>query len=86
MSKNFIISPKDDLATTLARVEQTIVSKGGEFSGDTQQGQFSGVTPIGDVKGTYAITANNEIEITITDKPFVAPMSIIESKIRDYFA
>jgi hypothetical protein len=85
MSK-FTISPKDELGVTLERVKNTIVSKGGTFSGDTQQGQFSGVTPIGNVKGKYTVTANNEIDVEITDKPFLAPMTIIEDKIRNYFA
>ena len=82
----FTISPKDELSTTLARVKNTIESKGGSFTGNTQQGEFSGVTPVGKVKGKYTVTANNNIDIVITDKPFIAPMSIIEDKIRNYFA
>ena len=82
----FTVASNGDLTTTLARVEQTITSKGGSFSGDTTQGQFSGVTPVGNVKGKYTVNADKDIEITITDKPFIAPMSIIENKIRDYFA
>ena len=82
----FTITPKDSLEATLDRVKTTITNKGGSFSGDTQEGQFAGVTPIGMVKGKYTVTANNNIEIAITDKPFLAPMGIIEGKIRDYFA
>jgi hypothetical protein len=82
----FTVASSGDLNATLARVEKTITSKGGSFSGDTKEGQFSGVTPIGNVKGKYTVTANNDIDITITDKPFLAPMSVIENKIRDYFA
>ncbi len=85
MSK-FTISPKDELSATLERVKNTITSKGGTFSGDIKTGQFSGVTPVGKVKGIYTVTASNDIDIEITDKPFIAPMSIIENKIRDYFA
>ena len=82
----FTVASNGDLTATLVRVEKTITSKGGSFSGDTTQGQFSGVTPVGNVKGKYTVNANKDIEITITDKPFIAPMSIIENKIRDYFA
>lgn len=82
----FTVASNGDLSATLERVEKTITGKGGSFSGDTRQGQFSGVTPIGNVKGKYTVTANNDIDITITDKPFLAPMSVIENKIRDYFA
>ena len=38
------------------------------------------------VKGTYAVINGSDIQITITDKPFIAPQSIIENKIRDYFS
>ena len=82
----FTVASNGDLTATLERVEKTITSKGGSFTGDTTQGQFSGVTPVGNVKGKYTVNANKDIEITITDKPFIAPMSIIENKIRDYFA
>jgi hypothetical protein len=82
----FTVASNGDLDATLARVEKTITGKGGSFSGDTKQGQFSGVTPVGNVKGKYSVNANKDIEITITDKPFIAPMSVIENKIRDYFA
>jgi hypothetical protein len=82
----FTVASNGDLTATLERVEKTITSKGGSFTGNTTQGQFSGVTPVGNVKGKYTVNANKDIEITITDKPFIAPMAIIENKIRDYFA
>lgn len=86
MAHKFTVSPKDDLQATLKRVETTITGKGGQFSGDTSQGNFAGVTPIGMVKGKYAVINGTDIEITITDKPFIAPQAIIENKIRDYFS
>ena len=82
----FTVASNGDLTATLERVEKTITSKGGSFTGNTTQGQFSGVTPVGNVKGKYTVNANKDIDITITDKPFIAPMAIIENKIRDYFA
>jgi hypothetical protein len=85
MAHTITVSPKDDLQTTLSRVETTIVGKGGRFAGNTENGNFSGVTPIGMVKGTYVVRGSN-IEITITDKPFLAPQAIIDNKIRDYFS
>lgn len=85
MAHKFTVTPKDDLSATLKRVETTITTKGGSFSGDTDRGNFSGVTPVGMVKGTYAVNGS-DIQITITDKPFIAPLSIIEHKIRDYFS
>ena len=82
---SFTITPKDSLEATLDRVKTTISNKGGQFSGDTNNGQFSGNTPVGAVKGKYVVK-NGSLEITITDKPFLAPMSIIEDKIRNYFS
>lgn len=86
MAQTFTITTKDELSATLKRVETTITSKGGQFSGDTRTGNFAGTTPIGMVKGQYTVLNDKDIEITITDKPFLAPQSIIENKIRDYFA
>lgn len=85
MAHKITVSPKDDLQTTLKRVETTITNKGGQFAGDTSSGTFAGVTPIGMVKGKYLVRGN-DIEITITDKPFLAPQAIIDGKIRDYFS
>ncbi|MBK7299509.1 MAG: hypothetical protein IPI79_03330 [Moraxellaceae bacterium] len=81
----FTVTPNDSLKETLDRVKQTIVSKGGTFTGTTEQGEFAGVTPVGKVKGKYVVKGK-DIEIVITDKPFVAPMSIIEDRVRNYFA
>ncbi len=81
MAHTFKISIVDDLSSTLRKVEQTIVQKGGSFKGDMNQGEFSG-----SVKGRYVVFSHSEVEITILSKPFVMPNSMIESAIRDYFA
>lgn len=81
----FSVPLKDSLETTLERVKTTIISKGGTFAGDTLTGQFSGNTSVGMVKGRYTVN-DGAIDIVITDKPFIAPMAIIEDRIRNYFA
>lgn len=81
----FTVTPNDSMKETLDRVKQTITSKGGSFNGNTERGEFAGVTPIGKVKGKYTVNGK-DIEIVITDKPFVAPMSVIEDRVRNYFA
>lgn len=88
MSHSFKISVKNGLPEALKKVEGAIVDQGGEFKGDTSSGGFSGKTVLGKVHGEYSCTAddNDEIEITITKKPMVAPYSKIESAIREYFA
>jgi len=44
------------------------------------------MTVIGIVKGEYRSITSDEVEITITHKPFVAPYSKIELAIRQYFS
>jgi hypothetical protein len=75
-----------DLSSVLKKVENTITSNGGTFNGSTSSGSFSGKTTIGMVKGKYRCLSSNEVKITITDKPFFAPYSKIESTIREYFS
>lgn len=82
----FTVTPNDSMRDTLNRVKQTITSKGGSFEGDTESGEFSGQTPVGKVKGKYTVIHGRDIEITITDKPFLAPLSVIEDRVRNYFS
>jgi len=86
MSLSFKISIEKNLQTALKEVESTIVDNGGKFQGNATQGQFSGKTILGKVKGEYVVLSENEIEILITKKPFIAPNSKIESAIRKYFS
>ena len=73
-----IIKPKN-LSQTLAQTSKSIKNGGGTFSGDEKSGSFSG----NGVKGTY--TVDDQISITITEKPFLAPESLVKSKIEEYF-
>lgn len=86
MSHSFVISVNDDLSSTLKDVETAIVEKGGVFTGDASNGEFSGKTILGKIKGKYTCLADDEIEITITKKPFAVTKRKIESAVREYFA
>jgi len=86
LAYSFKISVKKDLLATLKEVEDTIVENGGEFKGDTSSGIFFGKTIIGKVRGEYNSISDNEVEITITKKPFIASKGKIESAIREYFS
>jgi len=70
-----------DIATEINKIKAGMAGTGGTFVGDTQAGTFSGSGVI----GNYHVTAGAQIEITITKKPFIAPMSLVERKIRSYF-
>ena len=86
MSHSFKISIKEGLSSILAEVESNIVKNGGKFKGDTNKGKFAGKTILGSVKGEYACLSDDQVEITITKKPFVATKSKIEFAIREYFS
>ena len=52
-------------------------SQGGNFSGDTNAGEFD-VTVFGNtIKGAYTV-AGTELNIVINEKPFLLPCSTIE--------
>jgi len=86
MAHTFTIMPSDKISSLLARVEAAITASGGGFEGDEENGVFFGKTPLGFIKGEYCCTAENEIKVTIVDKPFFVPHGVIELKIREYFS
>ena len=60
-------------------VRTGIEESGGTFSGNERQGNFraKGIT------GQYSVS--NMVSVTITDKPFVIPNSIIEKEVKNFF-
>lgn len=81
MSHTFEIQLAGDAGTALGKVKDLFNStSGGTFEGDHEQGRFSG----SGVRGVYHVKGS-VVTITITDKPFLAPNKIIESKIRGFF-
>jgi hypothetical protein len=65
-------------------------NKGGNFQGNTSNGSFSLQTLIVAVKGNYTVVSDfnsqqTKVEITITKKPFIVPMSKIQEVIASYF-
>jgi len=86
MTHTFEVSIEKDLSNTLEEVQSTIVENRGIFKGDSNKGKFAGKTILGKIKGEYVSLSDDEVEITITKKPFAAPKSKIESAIREYFS
>jgi len=86
LAYSFKISIKKDLSASLKEAEDAIVENGGEFKGDTSNGIFLGKTMMGKVQGEYSSISDNEVEITITKKPFIASKGKIESAIREFFS
>jgi len=86
MAHTFNIALNDEIASVLARVESAITESGGTFQGDSSKGVFQGNTIMGPIKGEYCSVSGNEISITIKDKPFIVPHSMIEGEIKKYFS
>lgn len=80
MTHSFQITLSQDPASVVERVRKLLTENGGQFSGNSSSGSFAG----SGVKGAYHISGR-DVTITITKKPLLAPMSLVESKIREYF-
>jgi hypothetical protein len=65
----------------IMRAQREIEGGGGSFAGNHSQGNFAVKTPLGAVKGTYAIVANG-ISITISKKPLLVSCTRIEKELR----
>jgi hypothetical protein len=77
MSCNFRIPFSGSAEALLNKAKSTVQSQGGNFNGDTSNGSFD-VTVFGNtIKGSY-IVEGNEMNISITDKPFLIPCGTIE--------
>ena len=85
MAHSFTIALAHDIASVLKHVESAVAENGGRFWGDAEKGNFQGSTVVGPIKGEYCAVSDNEITITITDKPFFVPYEMIEAEIRKYF-
>ena len=77
MACNFRIPFSGSAEVLLNKARSTVQSQGGTFNGDTKSGSFD-VTVFGNtIKGSYLVEGN-EMNIDITDKPFLIPCSTIE--------
>ena len=68
-----------NMTQVINTVRAGIEGKGGTFTGNEQQGNFkvSGIT------GQYQVS--DMVNVTITDKPFLIPNSLIEREVKNYF-
>lgn len=84
MAHTFSFDVPDGAETALAKASSLVTSAGGSFAGDTNGGTFAGKTPVGDVKGRYQV-AGKTVTIEITDKPFIVPKTLVETKVKEFF-
>lgn len=80
MAHSFNVTLSDEPASVLEKVRKLLTENGGQFNGDSSSGSFAG----SGVKGEYHISGQI-VTITITKKPLLAAMSLVESKVREYF-
>jgi hypothetical protein len=69
-------SPSD----LIAMAKEAAVESGADFTGDEHAGTFSG----NGVVANYEMRSD-EVLITLTDKPLIAPWSFVEARIREFF-
>ena len=80
MANTFTIDITEDPATLVERAKTVASENNVVFRGDTKSGSFSGRG----VEGEYEIE-DDTVTVTITDKPFFASWSQVESKVKAFF-
>jgi hypothetical protein len=79
-TKTFRVETQKDADTLVSEARQVAKENDATFEGDTSSGSFSG----NGVEGNYEIEGQT-VEVTITDKPTLAPWSKVEAKVREFF-
>lgn len=75
---NFTIVFTKSATEILDKAKKTVEAQNGNFTGDTTSGNFD-VNVFGNtVVGSYTVDGQN-LNIEITDKPFLVPCNMIES-------
>jgi len=76
---NFSLEKPQNIAQAVQTVRDSILGKGGIFTGNEQEGKFqaSGIT------GQYQVL--DVVNVNITEKPFVIPKSLIENEVKNFF-
>ncbi|MEO8763831.1 MAG: hypothetical protein ABI416_06075 [Ginsengibacter sp.] len=74
---NFTIPFSGNADIVLAKAKGAIESQQGAFSGDNNSGSFEVTVFANTIKGIYQVKGQN-LNLTITHKPFLVPCSTIE--------
>lgn len=75
---NFSIPFSGDPKQVLNKARGAVQAQGGTLTGDDSNGQFQLSVFGSTIAGQYAVVGN-ELQVQITDKPFMVPCSTIES-------
>ncbi len=75
---NFTVALTKPVAEILEKAKQTVESQNGTFTGDDKEGKFN-ISVFGNtVIGAYTVIDQN-LNIDITEKPFLVSCNMIES-------
>ena len=81
LAKSFIIAFSGSPQGRVHHAQAEAHKAGALFQGDETSGRFQG----NGIAGEYRIEGGM-VTVTITSKPFYAPWSLIESRLRSFFA
>ena len=85
MIHTFEVPFKGSAESIIAKAKSTIENANGIMNGDKESGDFNIGTKVGKVEGSYLVK-NQNLVVTITKKPIIAPASMIEDALRKYLA
>jgi hypothetical protein len=83
---SFNVRLHHQISSIVNKIRSKITGNGGRFEGDTKCGYFHGKSVLGTINGEYRSISDTEVEITIEDKPFILPYSVIECRIKEYLS
>jgi hypothetical protein len=78
-SFNFSFAKPGNISQAVQTIRSGIEGKGGSFNGNEQQGNFNA----SGIAGQYRVS--DLVNVTITEKPFIIPNSLIEKEVKNYF-
>jgi len=82
MACDFSLPFSGNAETVLAKARKAVEGQGGNFTGDTNAGNFQ-VSVFGNsIVGNYTVSGQT-LQINITDKPFMVPCSAIEGFLKN---
>ncbi len=82
---NFNFNIPGSLSEALQKAKYSVEKQGGSFNGDEAGGNFSLSIFGQNISGNYAATGN-ELNVIISEKPFMVPCSAIESFLQKQFS
>ena len=81
MACNFSIPVQGDASAMLGKARSAVQGQGGVFEGDENSGNFK-VTVFGNtIAGAYTVS-NGQLNLDITDKPFLVSCGLRESYLK----